>query len=152
MEIFQRQQCPFLSESVPSLDNHNNPDNNLKAKKVVEQDKYFSRLMSSAILLQQDPQLTFIVENILNTVKAFTSFFIRKSHTFTEGTQLPDVEQHRNELRSLYVCRVLHGLATKQLTASSWRSGFFADCWGKHKAVHFDQLMTRIGRIATDKK
>mmetsp|Transcript_8184 Transcript_8184/g.11257 ORF Transcript_8184/g.11257 Transcript_8184/m.11257 type:complete len:122 (+) Transcript_8184:3-368(+) len=96
LEIYHQQQCPFLSESAQD-----------SGKTIKEQKNYFNRLESSIALLQQDPHLTFIVNNILNTIQAFTSFFVRNTSSTSSFPWISNEAIDCKYLEKWILCRLL---------------------------------------------
>ena len=114
-----------------------------------QREKYVDGLRLSVAAIRQDPMLLHAIETILKCVQPFL-IFIESSHSndnHVEDSLYPTDKDLREELCSLYVARVLHGLSSKLLTAAVWKDGFLADCWGKYKDVSFGDIQKLLSTL-----
>ena len=118
-----------------------------------EQKQRHSLLLSIAAI-RQDPMILYAVQTIVNSLgKSFLSF-TAQFESSSSVSSAPSIDTPaaftakslHGGLLSLYVARVLHGLPSKLVSAAAWRGSFLADCWGKCKAVRFDDLLSFVRR------
>ena len=119
-----------------------------------QRQKYVDSLLLSIAAIRQDPMILYAVQTIVNSLgKSFLSFTAQFEPS-SSVSSAPSIDTPaaftakslHGGLLSLYVARVLHGLPSKLVSAAAWRGSFLADCWGKCKAVRFDDLLSFVRR------
>ena len=119
-----------------------------------QRQKYADSLLLSIAAIRQDPMILYAAQTIVNSLgKSFLSFTAQFEPSLSVSSA-PSIDTPaaftakilHGGLLSLYVARVLHGLPSKLVSAAAWRGSFLADCWGKCKAVRFDDLLQFVRR------
>ena len=118
-----------------------------------QRQKYLESLLLSIAAIRQDPMILYAMQTIMNSLgQPFRSFSAQLTSSSSSEAYSDKPLQSKNlhdGLLSLYVARVLHGLPSKLVSAAAWKGSFLADCWGKCKAVRFDDLLQYIRRVVS---
>lgn len=97
--------------------------------------KLRDRVRDCVTMLQRDPSVLTVVNNIMKGSGRLLSQLSRGG----DGNQpVSAVASARRELQALCVCRILHALPTRLLPATVWRDR--SDVWGSYRHVAFEEL------------